>query len=240
MILEFFSTEKKKIEDEFEEAIESIAKKIDELDEDIKQFAENNLQEIPDAFKEVQEDFLDRLNIVENPENQKYLRKAFKELSEIFEVIINIFGLKNGLDDFLISNEINEGEILKSNLTKESEDGEPIKITFNFQPTKYGEQRVNFKKGDLSVRIDHVVPKNKNGEPTGELGEVYIDLDTPSLNKVLDRVEDDNGNWHHFKSESLSGFATEEKFKQLVEVFKELLSKQHFTLEELMKNFNSK
>jgi hypothetical protein len=240
MSLKIFSPEAKSMQGQFEEAIDSISDRIEELDDNTKEFAKNNLQEIPEAFEELKDDFLNRLNIVESPENYQYLGDALKELAEVFDVIIDVFDSKNGLDDFLVSNEINEGEILKSNLTKEFSDGKPIKITFNFHPTKYGEQRISFMKGNLSVRIDHVLPKNKDGEPTGELGEVYIDLDTPSLNKVLDRVEDENGNWHHFKSESLSGFATEERFKKLVEVFKELLSQQHFTMDELMKKFNSK
>ncbi|MFH1610722.1 MAG: hypothetical protein ABIA91_02415 [Patescibacteria group bacterium] len=240
MGLTIFSPEAKRMQDQFEKAIDSIANKVDELDESVKEFAENNLKEIPDAFEEVKDDFLDRLNIVENPNNYQYLGEAFNELADIFEVVVDILNLKEGLNSFLVSNDVKGGEVVTSNLTKENKNGETIKITFNFEPIERAEQRVSFMKGNLSVRIDHVVPKNKEGEPTGELGEVYIDLDTPSLNKVLNGVEDENGNWHHFKSESLSGFATEERFKKLVEVFKELLSQQHFTLEELMQKFNKK
>lgn len=197
-----------------------------------KEIVGNNFGEIIEALVELKQNLLARVSMIDDPEKYQYLEDAAKELGELLGVFLEIS--KNGLDGFGTINKIEAGQLLNTTLTKED-----VAIILNFVPTERAEARVNIKKGDLSFRVDYV-PENKEKNIKGG---VYFDLDTPGMNKLLDKIQDEHGNWHHFRSDALQRFANREDFAELVKYFKETLleaTDKHFDLSDLIKKFNQK
>ena len=118
---------------------------------------------------------------------------------------------------------------------------EKTKVVFNFEPTGHSQARVAINIGErLSFRIDHV-PEDQDHNIKEA---VYIDLATPAMNKLLNRVRDEHGAWHHFESRALKDFTDNEKFRELAEFIKQMLTEagehQEFTIENLVEKFKTK
>ena len=199
---------------------------------------QNYFPELIRAFDELKQNLAERLNAIE-PEKYKYLPIATKELNELLSVVLDM--AENGLANFKLVNCAEGGKIISSVLTKGEGDEEKTKVVFNFEPTGHSQARVAINIGErLSFRIDHV-PENKEKNIKEAL---YIDLDTPGMNELLDRIKDEHGNWHHFESRALKDFTDNEKFRELAEFIKQMLTEagehQEFTIENLVEKFKTK
>ncbi len=64
------------------------------------------------------------------------------------------------------------------------------------------------------------------------------------MNKLFEGVRDKHSKGHHFRSEALREFTNKEKFRELVEFIKQILTEsgkqQKFTVENLVEKFKSK
>ena len=199
---------------------------------------QNYFPELIQAFDELKRNLAERLNTI-GPEKYKYLPIATKELNELLSVVLDIAG--NGLENFKSVNSTEDGRTISSVLTKGEGNEEKIKIVFNFEPTPYHQARVAVSIGEnMSFRIDHV-PEDQDHNIKEA---VYIDLATPAMNKLLNRVRDEHGAWHHFESRALKDFTDNEKFRELAEFIKETLTEAgkhpEFTIENLIAKFKTK
>lgn len=189
------------------------------------------------AFDELKQNLAERLNAI-GPDKYKYLQTAAEELNALLSVVLEIAG--NGLTNFKSRNCILEEKIMSSVLTRVNEFGKKIEIVFNFEPTAYHQARVAINIGGLSFRIDHV-PENKEKEIKEA---VYFDLDTPGMNKIFEGVRDKHSKGHHFRSEALREFTNKEKFRELVEFIKQILTEsgkqRKVTVEDLIAKFKTK
>ncbi len=219
---------------QFEELIISFENKLTgEASAEVKEIIGGNFYEITEALLELKQNILARVMAVKSPDKYQYLEDSLDELGELMEVFLEIS--KNGLAEFGTINKVENGQLISTTLTNKD-----MAIVLNFVPTERSEARVNIKKGEnLSFRIDYV-PENK--EKNIEEG-VYFDIDTPGMNKLLDKVKDESGQWHHFRSKALEKFANREDFAKLVKCFQEVLlaaGEKHFDLQDLLEKFNQK
>jgi uncharacterized membrane protein YheB (UPF0754 family) len=163
--------------------------------------------------------------------------EALSELDKLWQVVADV--LESNLKNFTNSSVKDEkGEIAASTFTKieKDENGKmknKTRVSFNFVSAKDRQARfrinyLNEQGRTYSFRIDR----------DEKFKGVFIDLSTPQIDKIFDRLADENGNWHHFKSEALNEFVAKEKFTKLVQTFKKIVSTtpktEHFTLADLV------
>ncbi len=217
----------------FDRLISEFEERINGLDDKVKKFAENNCQEIVAAFLELKQDLKRRLSQVED-KNLEFIPSALNELKKLLNLIADI--LEDDFEGYRVRNKFNkeETELVYSVFEKRAE-SKRVEVGFNFIPTENGQARVKINYWDMaggerySLRVDR----------DEKYGGVFIDLDTPNINKIFDGIKDEKGGWHHFKSLALDNFVAQDKFTQLIKVFKDILTQlpeeEYFSIQDLIK-----
>jgi len=147
--------------------------------------------------------------------------------------------VESGLEGYEVSNIFSDRgrRLVSSHFKKvirdqEGNELETFSVHFNFIPSEKSEARFKVS------HFDHQLPEEEaerslHIDRDERLGGIYIDINTPHLEKVLRGIQGKNdGYGHHFESRTLQNFVTTEKFVELVKVFQDIITSQAEIIDE--------
>lgn len=229
-------------ENKFEEIINKFEKRLIKVDVEIKEKARTEFKEIILAFNDLKQALELRFKMALEIDRQAEVKQAVEEISKLFEILFDV--LEDDMQDYDISNKTQQGssEIVASIISRKNADQSLSELVFNFVPTQTSQARVAINWYEDAENRDQSKNYSLRVGQDEKFQQVAIDIDTPMTNRAFNRLEDENGSWHHFKSKNLQAFIQTDRFTNLVEAFKDVIlqTEKQFSLQDLINKYNQK